>query len=817
MAKSKIDFKQVLLQHGERFGLAVAGGLAALLVGMSLFMPGKGFFSGSPNEKAKVLIDKTNQVENTMRTAEPGDNDKPDAGAKKNIVDLETDPINGSKYMVKALTTPDNTGTLGRKVPKVFAIDEAVARFTHMQIQSYIFVEKGDRTFVVFLRGGGGGLAGGGEGGPRGGSPLSMMMGGSGRRGGGTGAVGGSPGGTGGLGGPGGLGMLGGPGGRGAGGMPGMGGAGEGETKKEREQFFVPLTEVDKVKNGTPAEQVRPLRMAVIGASFPFKKQVEEFRLKLGMRTSAEVFSEASTRLGPEKQQLPSFRFLGVKVERRELDGDDKPIGNWKEIDLNTSYGPYLVATARRFEDDDPKLTPVIYPGLVMPRLMQFREENVGRSGGTTATGTGGTAMLPGSPGGTGRTPMGLDGPGSGAATAKRDPTDNKYPNVEELENIKKTLEALKGKTPAQVAAPPERFRRDGFDVFSPRSENPASMGGLDGEGAGRGMVGPGAPGTGSRPGTGVPLPGGISGSGRPMPGGLDGMTGTGGVATQELELPEHCLVRVVDVTVEAGKTYEYRMQVRMSNPNQGRHDTASPAYATPEELRSEWSKMPIKVRVEPELHYYAVDEMEAHKLTEKQRDRYMGPNFGYSRERQVVLQAHRWLDSVPQAGGNPILFGEWTVAERFPVYRGEYVGRSVRTEVPVWQFTREEFVVAADRTTGTTKRTQGISVYFGFAPRANSPEEAILVDFNNSRQIHDRVITQNARVETKTTVDDTGTEALILRPDGRLLLLESAAEVTDKTRTDTLNAVRKRIKDVKEKKKSGATTQPFGGGGPDS
>src|SRR5207244_2008491 len=53
----------------------------------------------------------------------------------------------------------------------------------------------------------------------------------------------------------------------------------------------------------------------------------------------------------------------------------------------------------------------------------------------------------------------------------------------------------------------------------------------------------------------------------------------------KEKELPDHCLVRVVDVDVHPGHTYEYRLKVRMANPNYKRRDTASPAYGTKLEL----------------------------------------------------------------------------------------------------------------------------------------------------------------------------------------------------------------------------------------
>src|SRR5262249_44762812 len=53
------------------------------------------------------------------------------------------------------------------------------------------------------------------------------------------------------------------------------------------------------------------------------------------------------------------------------------------------------------------------------------------------------------------------------------------------------------------------------------------------------------------------------------------------------LELPDHCLLRVVDLTVRPGEAYQYRLRVRMANPNLGRKDVADPKLAADAELTS--------------------------------------------------------------------------------------------------------------------------------------------------------------------------------------------------------------------------------------
>src|SRR5262245_7512387 len=136
MAKSKVDFQQLLLQHGEHIGIGLAGGLAVLLVGMSLFWPKSGVFSGSPSEKAKTLADKTAWVNSRLNDANnlPGESDKPPPDADKKRVALDQKVVTPDGLEMKALVIADDDGQLGRRQPKVYPVDEAVAAFAHMQI-----------------------------------------------------------------------------------------------------------------------------------------------------------------------------------------------------------------------------------------------------------------------------------------------------------------------------------------------------------------------------------------------------------------------------------------------------------------------------------------------------------------------------------------------------------------------------------------------------------------------------------------------------------------------------------------------------------
>jgi len=82
----------------------------------SLFLPGSGVFSGSPDEKAKILEGTTTQVQNRLNDPNnvPGDADKPSKDSDKKLVALEMKPIEGDRYSLAQLVPVDNSGAQGR-------------------------------------------------------------------------------------------------------------------------------------------------------------------------------------------------------------------------------------------------------------------------------------------------------------------------------------------------------------------------------------------------------------------------------------------------------------------------------------------------------------------------------------------------------------------------------------------------------------------------------------------------------------------------------------------------------------------------------
>src|SRR5438067_13193903 len=64
--------------------------------------------------------------------------------------------------------------------------------------------------------------------------------------------------------------------------------------------------------------------------------------------------------------------------------------------------------------------------------------------------------------------------------------------------------------------------------------------------------------------------------------------------AESELLIPEKALVRFMDVTVKPGFAYEYRIKVRMANPNYDKKNLAYSRLAKEKEIvASEWTPVP--------------------------------------------------------------------------------------------------------------------------------------------------------------------------------------------------------------------------------
>ena len=547
--------------------------------------------------------------------------------------------------------------------------------------------------------------------------------------------------------------MYGGPGGQnlfgggGAGGPPpGMGGPPPGmsgyggnrpqETSESKvTSLNVPISDLHLPKYAGMrfAEDVLPERMAIISGSFPYKKQLEEYVNKLQYATLTDLFKDP--------RDAPTF--LGIDVQRREVNPDGKPILGpdgkplpWQKIDLEKALKRLVLVTGRRLEAEDPKYTSLDFFGLVWRRPIQFEGK--------------------------------------------------KYPTPEdELPGLSKTLASIKAANPEfKPKNPFDPKDLDVYDLGGPVT-NAGGMGGMSGGGPGDGGSSPTMPPS-SGPGTG------------------DGGMNLGQQQLQQI--PEYCLVRFIDVTVEPGKNYNYQMRVRMKNPNYGRDkEVAWASLAADKEIKSDWvlvkddsdPNRPIeeqaRVSVGSEAAIYAVDQAV---LDSKS---YTGSRTPPQHD-QTVVQIHRWMDFVrPDPNEQRISYpvGDWVIGERLLINRGEYLTRTDKVEVPIWLIHDEKFGVMQ------YKKDKKVPVTFNMD---QGQGDLLLVDFQRGDLMHRKLVDfyeeKNIAGQPKydTVKDKEPTELMFLTPSGKLSVHSSEMDpAEEQARKDRLHAVKERMKTIKE------------------
>ena len=150
-------------------------------------------------------------------------------------------------------------------------------------------------------------------------------------------------------------------------------------------------------------------------------------------------------------------------------------------------------------------------------------------------------------------------------------------------------------------------------------------------------------------------------------------------------------------MNIEPGKTYEYRLQVRMTNPNFGRTDAAAQVDTKSKELvAKDWYVLPQKLVVPTDLHLYAVDQRALDLKGIKGIGDDQGPAPPH-RQEEAVLQIHKWVDYAHPRNRHDLPVGNWVIADRVVANRGEPIRRQ-RIEVPYWRTTQDRFTMASDR-----------------------------------------------------------------------------------------------------------------------
>ncbi|MSR31286.1 MAG: hypothetical protein EXR99_07260 [Gemmataceae bacterium] len=502
-------------------------------------------------------------------------------------------------------------------------------------------------------------------------------------------------------------------------------------TRKPLEQLTITKDEFEKSQGYRPAEMAIPTRMVIVNATFPYKAQLEEFRSKLRLNSFNEVLGDGTYSPIDKSQVVPAFRFIGLHIQRR-VKKTDGAFDDWKDLDVRKNYLAYANATDFRFEEEDPNLAFFQFNGLSMPKLKAF--------------------------------------------------DSTQYPalaNTEyKLGKIKAQVDELERKNKESLAMAKPRGKGESFDVFS------------FGGGVTTGGLGTGGEGSPFGP-MGVPGPGGGplgAGGNRPMafpsPMGPGGATGFN---QQDADPPIHVLVRFIDVDVLPGQTYDYRVQVRMGNPNfQRKTEVASPTYADATELVSEWSKAPIRATVSNEFDYFVVDQR---KVDDPKAKALMAEDV----KRQLPMQVHKWVLNAGQQG-QFLPVGNWGIAERIPVFRGENVGREQVAKVPLWIYFYEGFGLVTPRKVKGQKTGDGIPIDFGHHDKVN--QEVLLVDFEGPDfSLERRKVSPEGRVSiSRVEEKDALTEAYLLGPNGKLQVRSPLTDKDNKARVERLSNYRDRV-----------------------
>ena len=169
-------------------------------------------------------------------------------------------------------------------------------------------------------------------------------------------------------------------------------------------------------------------------------------------------------------------------------------------------------------------------------------------------------------------------------------PGSGKYPDHSGLKSIKDSIEKMKKADPKGTAPPPAKSKFGGEGNPFKRDSG-ASSGFYNSGGEGNMMSGfPGFPG---------------KGKGNELP-------GTPTTPTAAQEPPDNIYVRVYDTDIQDGRMYEYRLRVKLKNPNFGKKDLVSKRPTQRprncRRSRAAWSTFPEKVTVPQAGYHYVVE-----------------------------------------------------------------------------------------------------------------------------------------------------------------------------------------------------------------
>lgn len=309
------------------------------------------------------------------------------------------------------------------------------------------------------------------------------------------------------------------------------------------------------------------------------------------------------------------------------------------------------------------------------------------------------------------------------------------------------------------------------------------------------------------------PLGGGAFGTTQPAPGIMDrkgmraptieaapSMPGAPMLPSNLPEL-ENLLIRFLDVDIRPGFTYEYRLRVKMKNPNHKKKDLVQrPSDADQEILYGPWVAIAGQVHVPFDQNMYAGDPVA---YSERVRGEYRDPallNLMDNRNGEVpVVQFQKWTERIPVDTGKSEPAGYWVVAE-VPVNRGEFVGRKQLLPLPMWSSEKVAFILQELPKYSVWKareKPKGLLVDFS--------TETLMVDYEGGKERY--------RLGERNIDDVSDVEMLLLKPDGTVSVRNSGIDAANADRKAREEQWRRWLDEIRRMTETAGPLSGTGGG----
>ena len=263
-----------------------------------------------------------------------------------------------------------------------------------------------------------------------------------------------------------------------------------------------------------------------------------------------------------------------------------------------------------------------------------------------------------------------------------------------------------------------------------------------------------------------------------------------------------HMLIRFLDTRLEPGATYQYRVKIRFRNPNYAKpKEMAIEKLADEEFIESSFYELTHSLRVPNEDFVFATSQRsyeehvaeiikpygEAGGMGNKQAEDRLAKMYELAdvkaadpkMPRKAILQMQKWMpqvligDAVEPVGG-------WVQAE-IPVGVGEYIGKKVLVELPLWRANEDKYILSEmpkpTITNWPKKELVGTVPPMPVGRPLDFSTQNVLLDFDGGK------LNYRPSPNAGNISDESTTELLILREDGRIEVRREADDTLNKAR----------------------------------